>query len=75
VHLGGEEPVNLVETKNLARRSIEQLGFIKDINSLVVLSGTSRLIVPYHLPEIIRRVSPDIISTTDAGSAHPSRQS
>lgn len=32
--------VELVEVKkNLVRRSIEQLGFIKDVNSLVVLSG------------------------------------
>ncbi|KAL0955078.1 hypothetical protein HGRIS_003995 [Hohenbuehelia grisea] len=35
----GEEPLSLVETKKaLTRRSIDQLGFIKDINSLVVLS-------------------------------------
>ena len=37
---GGEHSVELVEVKkNLVRRSIEQLGFIKDVNSLVVLSG------------------------------------
>ena len=37
---GGEHKVELVEVKkNLVRRSIEQLGFIKDVNSLVVLSG------------------------------------
>jgi hypothetical protein len=37
---GGEHTVELVEVKkNLVRRSIEQLGFIKDVNSLVVLSG------------------------------------
>ena len=37
---GGEHTIELVEIKkNLVRRSIEQLGFIKDVNSLVVLSG------------------------------------
>lgn len=36
----GERSVELVEVKkNLVRRSIEQLGIIKDVNSLVVLSG------------------------------------
>lgn len=36
----GEHTVEVVEVKkNLVRRSIEQLGFIKDVNSLVVLSG------------------------------------
>lgn len=36
----GEEHATLVETKKaLTRKAIEQLGFIKDINSLVVLSG------------------------------------
>ena len=35
-----EHSAELVEVKkNLVRRSIEQLGFIKDVNSLVVLSG------------------------------------
>jgi hypothetical protein len=38
-----QEVVTLVEVKkSLTRRSIEQLGFIKDINSLVVLSGNLR---------------------------------
>lgn len=40
----GEETeiVSLIETKkNLTRRSIDRLGFIKDINSLIVLSGAS----------------------------------
>ena len=37
---GAEHSVELVEIKkNLVRRSIEQLGIIKDLNSLVVLSG------------------------------------
>ena len=37
---GSEHSVELVEVKKtLVRRSIEQLGFIKDVNSLVVLSG------------------------------------
>lgn len=37
---GGEHSAELVEVKkNLVRRSIEQLGYIKDVNSLVVLSG------------------------------------
>ena len=37
---GGERSVELVEVKkNLVKRSIEQLGFMKDVNSLVVLSG------------------------------------
>jgi len=41
---GGERTVELVEVKkNLVRRSIEQLGLIKDVNSLVVLSGSSFL--------------------------------
>lgn len=30
-----------VTSKTLNRRAIEQLGYIKDINSLVVLSGTT----------------------------------
>lgn len=35
-----EETATLVETKKaLTRKSIEQLGYIKDINSLIVLSG------------------------------------
>lgn len=41
-HLAAEtgETVTLIESKkNLMRRSIEQLGFVKDINSLVTLSG------------------------------------
>lgn len=34
----------LVEIKKgLTRRSIEQLGFVKDVNSLVVLSGRDTL--------------------------------
>ncbi|TFK46134.1 hypothetical protein OE88DRAFT_1056555 [Heliocybe sulcata] len=41
------EVATLVETKkNLVRRSIEQLGFIKDINSLVVLSESSITLFP-----------------------------
>ena len=40
IPVDGEHSVELVEVKkNLVRRSIEQLGFIKDVNSLVVLSG------------------------------------
>ncbi len=36
-----EHQAQLVETrKTLCRRSIEQLAFIKDVNSLVALSGT-----------------------------------
>ena len=36
-----DEIATLVETKKaLTRRAIEQLGYIKDINSLVVLSGS-----------------------------------
>ncbi|KAJ7717681.1 vacuolar sorting protein 39 domain 2-domain-containing protein [Mycena metata] len=38
----GDEAATLVETKKgLARKAIEQIGFIRDINSLVVLSGRS----------------------------------
>lgn len=37
-----ETRVNLLETrKNFARKSVDQLGFIKDTNSLVALSGAS----------------------------------
>jgi hypothetical protein len=37
-----DEETTFVETrKGLSRKAIEQLGFIKDINSLVVLSGSS----------------------------------
>lgn len=37
-----EATVKLLETKkSLVRRSIDQLGFVKEINSLVVLSGAS----------------------------------
>lgn len=31
--------------KALSRRAIEQLGYIKDVDSLVVLSGTTIIIV------------------------------
>lgn len=45
---GSHEPqLNLVEVrKNLTRRSIEQLGFIKDINSLVILSEATVTLFP-----------------------------
>ena len=40
VWAGSDTTATLVETrKGLTRKSIEQLGYIKDINSLVVLSG------------------------------------
>ena len=49
----GERTAELVEVKkNLVRRSIEQLGIIKDVNSLVVLSGKS--ILKIHLVSIQR---------------------
>jgi len=36
----GNNELSLVEIhKGLVKRSIDQLGFIKDVNSLVVLSG------------------------------------
>ncbi|KAF8207076.1 hypothetical protein K438DRAFT_1713917 [Mycena galopus ATCC 62051] len=42
-----EETVTLVETKKaLTRKSIEQIGFIKDINSLVVLSESTVSLFP-----------------------------
>ncbi|KAF5379787.1 hypothetical protein D9615_005708 [Tricholomella constricta] len=42
-----EEAITLVEIKkSLARRSIEQLGFIRDINSLVVLSEAGVTLFP-----------------------------
>ncbi len=38
----GSDDLSLVEVKKgLVKRSIDQLGFIKDVNSLVVLSGAS----------------------------------
>ena len=38
----GTDDLSLVEVKKgLVKRSIDQLGFIKDVNSLVVLSGAS----------------------------------
>ncbi|KAF8896557.1 vacuolar sorting protein 39 domain 2-domain-containing protein [Infundibulicybe gibba] len=44
---GGEDEVTLIETrKNLTRRGIEQLSFIKDINSLVVLSEATLTLFP-----------------------------
>ncbi|KAI0925948.1 hypothetical protein AcW1_008241 [Taiwanofungus camphoratus] len=44
-----KHPAELVETKkSLSRRAIEQLGFIKDINSLVALSES--LVTLYPLP-------------------------
>ncbi|KAJ7760728.1 hypothetical protein DFH07DRAFT_430267 [Mycena maculata] len=43
----GEETVSLVETKKgLARKAIEQIGFIKDINSLVLLSESTVTLFP-----------------------------
>ncbi|KAH9926823.1 hypothetical protein B0H21DRAFT_138019 [Amylocystis lapponica] len=44
-----EQPATLVETrKGLSRRAIDQLGFVKDVNSLVVLSES--LVTLYPLP-------------------------
>ncbi|KAJ7671538.1 hypothetical protein DFH06DRAFT_118208 [Mycena polygramma] len=43
----GLETVTLVETKRgLARKAIEQIGFIKDVNSLVVLSESTVTLFP-----------------------------
>ncbi|KAF8071649.1 hypothetical protein FPV67DRAFT_1746459, partial [Lyophyllum atratum] len=43
----GEDAITLVEVKKgLTRRSIEQLGYIKDINSLVVLSEATVILFP-----------------------------
>ncbi|KAJ7116484.1 hypothetical protein C8R44DRAFT_209802 [Mycena epipterygia] len=43
----GEETVTLVETKKgLARKAIEQISYIKDINSLVVLSESTVSLFP-----------------------------
>ncbi|KAJ7220172.1 hypothetical protein GGX14DRAFT_585899 [Mycena pura] len=43
----GEDMVTLVETKKgLTRKAIEQIGFIKDINSLVVLSEATVTLFP-----------------------------
>ncbi|KAF5327421.1 hypothetical protein D9619_004692 [Psilocybe cf. subviscida] len=43
----GPESLELVEIKkNIARRPIEQLGFLKDVNSLVVLSETTVSLFP-----------------------------
>jgi Vam6/Vps39-like protein vacuolar protein sorting-associated protein 39 len=53
---GGERTVELVEVKkNLVKRSIEQLGFVKDTNSLVVLSGQPFLKI--YIRPITHRVS------------------
>lgn len=42
IPLGEGTDLSLVEVKKgLVKRSIDQLGFIKDVNSLVVLSGAS----------------------------------
>lgn len=47
----GDEHATLVETKKgLSRRAIDQLGYIKDINSIVVLSDT--LVTLYPLPSL-----------------------
>ncbi len=35
--------------KGLSRRAIEQLGYIKDVNSLVMLSGTFVRVLPSGL--------------------------
>lgn len=35
----GKQEVKLVTSKSLSRRAIEQVGYIKDINSVVALSG------------------------------------
>ncbi|KDQ57202.1 hypothetical protein JAAARDRAFT_58670 [Jaapia argillacea MUCL 33604] len=46
-HTDEEDISALVETKkNLTRRAIEQLGFVKDINSLVVLSESTVTLFP-----------------------------
>ncbi|KAF8813359.1 hypothetical protein BYT27DRAFT_7180846 [Phlegmacium glaucopus] len=48
---GGERTVELVEVKkNLVRRSIEQLGLIKNVNSLVVLSEAT--VTLFSLPSV-----------------------
>lgn len=42
--LGDKPQVKSAEVKKaLSRKSIEQLGFVKDVNSLVILSGTNLL--------------------------------
>ncbi|KAF8634148.1 hypothetical protein AX15_001050 [Amanita polypyramis BW_CC] len=38
--------LNLVQVKNLTKRSIEQLGFVRDINSLVILSEATVTLLP-----------------------------
>ena len=35
----GKQDVKLVTRKNLGRKAIEQVGYIKDINAVVALSG------------------------------------
>ncbi|KAF8501265.1 vacuolar sorting protein 39 domain 1-domain-containing protein [Gautieria morchelliformis] len=50
---GGTPDVTLLETKKgFTRRSIDQLGFIKDTNSLVILSDSA--VSLYSLPELIQ---------------------
>jgi len=51
--------------KNLVRRSIEQLGFIKDVNSLVVLSGVKApaLFIPHTSLTLGERGDSYLIST------------
>ena len=50
--------------KNLVRRSIEQLGFIKDVNSLVVLSGKKALtlFIPHTSQTLVERGDSFLIS-------------
>ncbi|THH21289.1 hypothetical protein EW146_g228 [Bondarzewia mesenterica] len=51
VHDSSGEPAELIETKKgLTRKAIEQLGYVKDINSLVVLSESQ--VTLYPLPEL-----------------------
>lgn len=58
---GSEPQAKIVSSKNLSRKSIEQVGYVKDINSIVALSGKHFV----HLTDdkLIFRVSLDSLLT------------
>ncbi|KLO10830.1 hypothetical protein SCHPADRAFT_906559 [Schizopora paradoxa] len=46
-----ESQAKIVSTKNLSRKPIDQLGYVKDINSIVALSDS--LLTLYPLPDLV----------------------
>lgn len=57
ISLDGSSGRLLDTRKGVARRAIEQLGYVKDINSLVVLAGTHHFLNLYLMLSTMHRLS------------------